>query len=113
MAQRRQATPGAMGDFPLSGRPASLFPGSLAQTVTRRLEPRMPNASSSSATGGTVLFVAANKPSCPWSSREAAPGCWGGDADVQALTTPVHVKGTSTALKYDQYSHVVCLLVFK
>lgn len=66
----------ALGDFPLCGRP-----GSLAQAATRRLEPRVPNGSSSPATGGTVLSVTAKEASHPKSNRQAAPRYWRRDAD--------------------------------
>lgn len=61
--QRRQATPGAVSDFPLYGQSASFFPSSLAQPAIGRLEPREPNASSSSATGGTATSVTAKESS--------------------------------------------------
>lgn len=83
MAPKRQATPGAVGDFPLYGRLGRLFVGSLARAASRRQEPTVPNVSSSPATGGTVLSATAEEAPHPRTSRQAAPGCWGRGADIQ------------------------------
>lgn len=88
--QRTQATPGAVGDFPLYGQPASLFSGSLAQTMTGRLEPREPDASSSSATEGTATSVTAKVFTFLEQQRGRSQMLRRGHR-CAALTTPEHI----------------------